>query len=253
MQLNEIEKRISKYVGRKKALSEERARLVRNYKNENVLKVGRAMDVAKANEEQSDGSFVDTVLQSKPQQTEALRQNIEKLDLAILSQDALLREANSTRKAMLQADELNQRTESAKEIFAQLDAVVEFQKKAQTAFVLLKDAVLAHPSAAEDWDTMAQKLGKHAVYGITLDSILTLGNLAWLTFDQFILQLHELTRPGIGSYQGVPEAIRPFFDGAVQSPYPIDKDFSDRSNASGLTILHTSEQRAKDKLREIWR
>jgi hypothetical protein len=251
--LDEIEKKISQHKARKKALTEERARLVQNYKNENALKLGRALDVAKKSEDKSDGEYVDSVLQAKMQSVESLKANIEKLDLAIASQDALIREANSSRKAMLQADEMDQRTESAKEIFAQLDAVIEFQKKAQTAFVLLKDSILAHPSAAEGWVGMAQKLGRHAVYGITLDSILTLGNLAWLTFDKFIEQLHELVRPGIGSYQNVPETIKPFFDGSIQSPVPIDRAFEDRSNPSGLTILHSSDQAAKDKLQEIWR
>ena len=251
-QLEKLRVDIAKRQSRKTALEKEKTNLARNLENESILKQGRALDVAKKHEEKSDGSFVDFVLQSKAQPTEALKQNIEKLDLAIASEDALIREAGKQQKALRKADDMASRTESAKEIFIQLDALIDFQRKAQIAFMELKKSVRLHSSAIEDWDAMAQKLNRHHVYGITLNSILTPGNLDWLSFDQFIERLHELTRPGLGGYGKIPPAIMPIFEGVIQSPVPIDRAFNERSNPSGLTILHNDDA-AKNKLQEIWR
>ena len=139
---------------------------------------------------------------------------------------------------------------SAIRIFSKVKEFVKSYNQAQALFKDLKEAVLAHPGV-DDLVKRAAHLNHHHCYGITVQF---LSPNPRLTMAEYAMQLSELTKPGVGSYENVPTDLQISYDGNIQTAYPVDTGFDARTTQWGIREeAPTKPQKTREqKIAEFW-
>jgi TolA-binding protein len=139
---------------------------------------------------------------------------------------------------------------SAIRIFSKVKEFRKSYNQTQAIFEELKEAVLAHPGV-DDLVKRAAHLNYHPCYGITVQF---LSPNPRLTMAEYAMQLSELTKPGVGSYENVPTDLQISYDGNIQTAYPVDTGFDARTTQWGIREeAPTKPQKTREqKIAEFW-
>jgi len=239
-QFEEIEKRIQKHKVRKKVLADEMARLSRNLQNEDLLKQGRSLEEARKAESQSDGQYLDSVLQTKTQPVGHLTVTIENLKRSIASQDALIREANRELSQLAAATKVDEENKATLELCGLIKTWAASYRETQNLFWQVVEARKLLLVPVGQLDAVVQRVGRNIAYSVILQSALNPANLGDMSLNSFARAVYNVTRAGFGNY-GCKELEIPY-DGSMDGEHLVTSDFSDRFSGGLAKAMQTNEE-----------